>query len=83
VSAADAAARDGLRRPARRAADLRFVYAGGEALAEDLAARWARGRWLENGYGPTECSVTVVRGRVREGRRVTLGKPVRDTRPGS
>jgi len=57
--------------------DLRFVYAGGEALAEDLAARWARGRWLENGYGPTECSVTVVRGRVREGRRVTLGKPVR------
>jgi non-ribosomal peptide synthetase-like protein len=57
--------------------ELRFLYVGGEPLGEDLAERWGRGRWLENGYGPTECTVTVVRGRVRPGEPVTLGKPVR------
>ncbi|MFO0874495.1 MAG: amino acid adenylation domain-containing protein [Phycisphaerales bacterium] len=56
--------------------DLRLLYVGGEALPQDLADLWARGRWLENGYGPTECTVTVVRGRVREGRPVTIGRVV-------
>ncbi|MCE9638434.1 MAG: amino acid adenylation domain-containing protein [Planctomycetes bacterium] len=56
--------------------DLRFVYAGGEALPQDLADRWAPGRRFVNGYGPTECSVTSLRGPVRRGERVTIGQPV-------
>jgi non-ribosomal peptide synthetase-like protein len=63
--------------PLRALPELRFLYVGGEPLGEDIAARWGRGRWLENGYGPTECTVTVVRGRVQPGEPVTLGKPVR------
>src|SRR6185437_5547784 len=51
-------------------------YVGGEALTPDLADRWSRGRWMENGYGPTECTETCLRGRVRPGRVVTIGRPV-------
>lgn len=56
--------------------DLRLCYVGGEALPADLADTWGRDLWLENGYGPTECTVTVVRGRVQPGRPVTIGWPV-------
>ncbi len=56
--------------------DLRLCYVGGEALPQDLADRWGGELWLENGYGPTECSVTVVRGRVRPGAPVTIGAVV-------
>ena len=56
--------------------DLRLCYVGGEALPADLADTWGRDLWLENGYGPTECTVTVVRGRVQPGRTVTIGWPV-------
>ena len=62
--------------PARELPDLRLVYVGGEALPEDLAKLWAPGRWLENAYGPTECTVTVARGRVHADRPVTIGRPV-------
>lgn len=60
--------------------DLKLVYVGGEALPADLAGLWSAGLWLENGYGPTECSVTVVRGRVMPGGNVTIGWPVRGHR---
>ncbi len=66
--------------PAVALPDVKLLYVGGEALPADLADRWAAGRWMENGYGPTECSVTVVRGRVRPGRPVTIGRPVRGNR---
>ena len=66
----------GCRDPERELPDLRLLYVGGEALPRDVADRWARGRWLENGYGPTECSVTVVRTRIREGQPITIGLPV-------
>lgn len=56
--------------------DLKLLYVGGEALTEDLAELWGRGRRLVNGYGPTECTVTVVRGDVVSGRTVTIGRPV-------
>jgi len=56
--------------------DLKLLYVGGEALPQDLADRWSSGRWMENGYGPTECAVTCVRGRVRPGEPVTIGRPV-------
>jgi non-ribosomal peptide synthetase-like protein len=55
---------------------LRLLYVGGEALERDVVARWAPGRRLENGYGPTECTVTVVRGRVTPDAPVTIGRPV-------
>jgi non-ribosomal peptide synthetase-like protein len=64
--------------PERDLPDLRLLYLGGEELPADVANRWAPGRWLENGYGPTECTVTVVRGRVRAGEPVTIGRPVRN-----
>ncbi|HKQ06443.1 MAG TPA: amino acid adenylation domain-containing protein [Blastocatellia bacterium] len=60
--------------------DLAFVYVGGEALPRDVADRWARGRRLENGYGPTECTVTALHGRVREGEPITIGRPVHGLR---
>ncbi len=63
--------------PHRALPKLRFLYVGGEALPQDLADRWGRDRWLENGYGPTECTVTVVRTRIWPGKPVTIGKPVR------
>jgi non-ribosomal peptide synthetase-like protein len=56
---------------------LTLLYVGGEALPQDLADRWSRGRRLENGYGPTECTVTVVRTRIEAGKPVTIGVPVR------
>ena len=62
--------------PARDLPDLALLYVGGEALAGELMNRWAVGRWMENGYGPTECTVTVVRGRVRPGGPVLIGSPV-------
>ena len=43
---------------------LRFLYTGGEAITSDLVDAWAPGRRLENGYGPTECAVTVTRTRL-------------------
>jgi non-ribosomal peptide synthetase-like protein len=64
--------------PERELPELRLLYLGGEALTADLVDRWAPGRWLENGYGPTECTVTVTRTRVFAGEPVTIGKPLRN-----
>ncbi len=66
----------GCQRPAEELPELQLLYVGGEALPQELADRWARGRWLENGYGPTECTVTSVRARIRPGTAVTIGQPV-------
>lgn len=66
--------------PAGELPDLKLLYVGGEELPADVAARWAPGRRLENGYGPTECSVTVVRTPVRAGEPVTIGWPVEGNR---
>jgi len=62
--------------PAAELPDLSFVYVGGEALPRDVADRWAPGRRLENGYGPTECTVTALRGTIRAGEPITIGRPV-------
>src|SRR5262249_47893124 len=53
-----------------------FVYVGGEALSADIVERWAPGRRLENGYGPTECTVTALHVRVNKGDAITIGRPV-------
>ena len=56
--------------------DLKLLYVGGEALPLDLADRWARGRRMVNGYGPTECTVTALRTEVVSGQPVTIGGPI-------
>ncbi len=66
----------GVQDPARELPDLKLIYIGGEALTPDLVDLWAPCKWLENGYGPTECTVTVVRGRMVPGEPITIGKPV-------
>lgn len=55
---------------------LRLLQVGGEALPQDLAHRWARGRCLLNDYGPTECTVTALRARIRTSDPITIGRPV-------
>lgn len=55
---------------------LRYVYVGGEALPSDLARRWSSHVTLVNGYGPTECSVTVTRAWCSpDDPEVTIGHP--------
>lgn len=67
----------GCERPAQALPDLKLLYVGGEALPEDIASRWGHRRRLVNGYGPTECSVTCVRGDVTPPSPIAIGKAVR------
>lgn len=63
--------------PVRELPELSCLYVGGEALPPDLADRWAVGRRLINGYGPTECTVTATHTTIRPGDAITIGQPVR------
>ncbi|WP_421847488.1 amino acid adenylation domain-containing protein [Novosphingobium sp.] len=66
----------GCRDPEAALPDLKLLYVGGEALPRDIADRWARGRRMVNGYGPTECAVTCLRGDILPGGPITIGRPV-------
>ncbi len=66
----------GCERPWEALPELKLLYVGGEALPSDVADRWSRGRRLVNGYGPTECTVTAVRGPILSGQPVNIGVPV-------
>lgn len=66
----------GCRDPESALPDLKLLYVGGEALPRDIADRWAKGRRMVNGYGPTECAVTCLRGDVVPGGPITIGRPV-------
>lgn len=39
---------------------LRIVFVGGEPFSSELVDRWAPNRRFFNGYGPTECTVTMI-----------------------
>ncbi|KUR71252.1 hypothetical protein AQZ52_11345 [Novosphingobium fuchskuhlense] len=66
----------GCRDPENALPDLKLLYVGGEALPRDIADRWAKGRRMVNGYGPTECAVTCLRGDIVPGGPITIGRPV-------
>jgi non-ribosomal peptide synthetase-like protein len=55
---------------------LRRVLVGGEPLPEDVAAHWSGVPELVNDYGPTECSVVALRGRITPGGPIHIGAPV-------
>ena len=63
-------------RPDLELPELRLLYVGGEPLPPDIANAWAPGRRLENGYGPTECTVTALRATIRAGEPIHIGWPV-------
>ena len=67
----------GCQNPTRELPDLRLLYVGGEPLPQEIADRWAPGRLLVNGYGPTECTVTALRGAIHAGEPVHIGRPTR------
>ncbi len=56
--------------------DLSVIVAAGEALSTELAARWAMGRRLLNGYGPCEATICAAYD-ICDGRETpTIGKPL-------
>ncbi|MFC6010621.1 amino acid adenylation domain-containing protein, partial [Nocardia lasii] len=60
---------------------LEVLVAGGEAVPADLAAVWAPGRRMFNGYGPTETTIMVaISDPLVPGAPITLGGPIRGTR---
>ena len=62
--------------PERELPALGRLHPGGEALPQDVASRWAPGRSVFNDYGPTETTITALRGTVIAGQPVTIGRPV-------
>ncbi|MFE3187366.1 amino acid adenylation domain-containing protein [Nocardia sp. NPDC059240] len=57
---------------------LRMLTVGGEAVPDELVARWNPGRRLYLCYGPTETVVVVtISAPMRSGDPVTLGGPIR------
>ncbi|WP_405662875.1 non-ribosomal peptide synthase/polyketide synthase [Streptomyces sp. RK9] len=59
---------------------LRVLTVAGEACPPELAARWAPGRRLMNGYGPTEVTCDATMARLTSGPRVPIGTAAVGTR---
>ncbi|AZG46291.1 Linear gramicidin synthase subunit D [Gordonia insulae] len=61
---------------------LRVLGVGGEAIGRELVSRWATGRTMRNGYGPTEATdIATVAAldpqMLQPGAPVPIGRPVR------
>ncbi|WP_048772056.1 non-ribosomal peptide synthetase [Rhodococcus ruber] len=64
--------------PSRALPDLRVLMLGGEAVRDELVARWGAGRRLYNGYGPAEATVfATCSSPLTPGSDVVIGSPVR------
>ena len=60
---------------------LRVLAVAGEACPPELVARWAPGRSMLNGYGPTETTIQAsVSDPMRPGESVNIGAPARGIR---
>ncbi|WP_245672789.1 non-ribosomal peptide synthetase [Aldersonia kunmingensis] len=59
--------------------ELAMVQAGGDAVPQELVARWAPGRRFLNGYGPTETTIISSYAELDPARPVTIGTPVTGT----
>ncbi|WP_348538094.1 amino acid adenylation domain-containing protein [Nocardia carnea] len=57
--------------------DLRVVVVGGDVCPPHVIERWSRHCAMFNEYGPTETTVTAAGARIRPGRDLTAGGPVR------
>ncbi|MDG3015599.1 non-ribosomal peptide synthase/polyketide synthase [Speluncibacter jeojiensis] len=60
--------------------ELRVVMIAGEACPPELVSRWATGRTVVNGYGPTEATVWATGTELHPGEPVRIGRPVRGLR---
>ncbi|MET4050127.1 amino acid adenylation domain-containing protein/non-ribosomal peptide synthase protein (TIGR01720 family), partial [Rhodococcus sp. UYP5] len=59
-----------------RLTDVGVLAVGGEACTPELVARWAPGRKMFNGYGPTETSIQAsVGGPLVPGQVINVGRP--------
>jgi amino acid adenylation domain-containing protein len=59
---------------------LRTITVAGEASSADLIARWARGRRIINGYGPTEGTVgAAMNSCLDNGQPPPIGRPIANT----
>jgi amino acid adenylation domain-containing protein len=60
---------------------VRTLIAAGEALRESVARRWAKGRRMVNGYGPTEATVcaTLYHCSVKGTGDPPIGRPIANT----
>ncbi|MFY2787139.1 amino acid adenylation domain-containing protein, partial [Rhodococcus sp. MALMAid1271] len=59
-----------------RLGTVRVLAVGGEACTPELVARWAQGRKMFNGYGPTETTIQAsVGGPLVPGGTVDVGRP--------
>ncbi|WP_280335012.1 non-ribosomal peptide synthetase [Nocardia wallacei] len=58
--------------------ELRTLIIGGEAFDQDLVERWAVGRDVINGYGPSEATIATTFSRpLQPDRPIALGRPMR------
>lgn len=61
--------------------DLRVLVSAGEAVPPEMVARFAPGRRMINGYGPSEAAIVTTQGDcVADGRRPSIGAPIAGAR---